>query len=245
MNFSTNPAACGETAPQKREQLQEKTVKLTFLGHACFLVQAGAHTLILDPFLTNSRTAAMRAADVEATHMLISHAHGDHIGDAAPIAERCGCTVFCTPETGAMLHAPHARQENGQPGGRIQTEFGSVKFLPAEHGSGAPGGVACGFLIEIGGKRIYFAGDTGLMADMVLLAGEEIDAALLPIGDRYTMGPEDAVRAAEMIQPRLVIPMHYDTFPTIEQDPQAFRRLAEEKTGIPVAVLKPGEAIML
>lgn len=83
------------------------------------------------------------------------------------------------------------------------------------------------------------------MADMVLLAGEEIDAALLPIGDRYTMGPEDAVRAAEMIQPRLVIPMHYDTFPTIEQDPQAFRRLAEEKTGIPVAVLKPGEAIML
>ena len=202
MNFSTKPAACGETAPQKREQLQEKTVKLTFLGHACFLVQAGAHTLILDPFLTNSRTAAMRAADVEATHMLISH-------------------------------------------GRIQTEFGSVKFLPAEHGSGAPGGVACGFLIEIGGKRIYFAGDTGLMADMVLLAGEEIDAALLPIGDRYTMGPEDAVRAAEMIQPRLVIPMHYDTFPTIEQDPQAFRRLAEEKTGIPVAVLKPGEAIML
>lgn len=115
MNFSTKPAACGETAPQKREQLQEKTVKLTFLGHACFLVQAGAHTLILDPFLTNSRTAAMRAADVEATHMLISHAHGDHIGDAAPIAERCGCTVFCTPETGAMLHAPHARQENGQP----------------------------------------------------------------------------------------------------------------------------------
>lgn len=113
MNFSTKPAACGETAPQKREQLQEKTVKLTFLGHACFLVQAGAHTLILDPFLTNSRTAAMRAADVEATHMLISHAHGDHIGDAAPIAERCGCTVFCTPETGAMLHAPHARQENG------------------------------------------------------------------------------------------------------------------------------------
>ena len=102
-----------------------------------------------------------------------------------------------------------------------------------------------GFLIEICGKRIYFAGDTGLMADMVLLAGEEIDAALLPIGDRYTMGPEDAVRAAEMIQPRLVIPMHYDTFPTIEQDPQAFRRLAEEKTGIPVAVLKPGEAIML
>lgn len=99
MNFSTKPAACGETAPQKREQLQEKTVKLTFLGHACFLVQAGAHTLILDPFLTNSRTAAMRAADVEATHMLISHAHGDHIGDAAPIAERCGCTVFCTPET--------------------------------------------------------------------------------------------------------------------------------------------------
>ena len=165
MNFSTKPAACGETAPQKREQLQEKTVKLTFLGHACFLVQAGAHTLILDPFLTNSRTAAMRAADVEATHMLISHAHGDHIGDAAPIAERCGCTVFCTPETGAMLHAPHARQENGRPGGRIQTEFGSVKFLPAEHGSGAPGGVACGFLIEIGGKRIYFAGDTGLMAE--------------------------------------------------------------------------------
>ena len=139
MNFSTKPAACGETAPQKREQLQEKTVKLTFLGHACFLVQAGAHTLILDPFLTNSRTAAMRAADVEATHMLISHAHGDHIGDAAPIAERCGCTVFCTPETGAMLHAPHARQENGQPGGRIQTEFGSVKFLPAEHGSGERG----------------------------------------------------------------------------------------------------------
>ena len=105
--------------------------------------------------------------------------------------------------------------------------------------------MACGFLIEIGGTRIYFAGDTGLMADMVLLAGEEIDAALLPIGDRYTMGPEDAVRAAEMIQPRLVIPMHYDTFPAIEQDPQAFRRLAEEKTGIPVAVLKPGESLML
>ena len=122
--------------------------------------------------------------------------------------------------------------------------FGAAKFFQALHGSGAAGTLSCGFIFEMGGKKIYFAGDTGLMADMALLAEEEIDVALLPIGDVYTMGPQDALRAVKMIRPKLAVPMHYNTFPAITQDPHAFAAAAEA-AGFKTAVLQPGESLTL
>lgn len=223
----------------------EAGLKLTYLGHSCFLIQSKEYTLIIDPFLTGNALAAVKADDVKATHMLISHAHSDHMGDADSIAERNQSVIFCTPETGALLSCPHAKQENGQPGGSIRTDFGAIKFLAANHGSGAPGGVACGFLITIEEKKIYFAGDTSLIPDMAQLCDEHVDVALLPIGDRFTMGPEDAMRAAQMIQPKQVVPMHYNTFPFIVQDPQQFKRMTEEQAHIPVTVLEPGASLTL
>ena len=220
-------------------------MKFTYYGHSAFTLSDDVTTILFDPFITDNPWTQVCPTDIACQYIIVTHCHGDHYGDTEAIAKANDATVISTAEVagkageaGCKAHAMHV-------GGSADFPFGKVRLTPAFHGSGIAGGLACGVIVEFGGKRIYFAGDTGLMADMVLLAGEEIDAALLPIGDRYTMGPEDAVRAAEMIQPRLVIPMHYDTFPTIEQDPQAFRRLAEEKTGIPVAVLKPGEAIML
>lgn len=127
----------------------------------------------------------------------------------------------------------------------MQTSFGSVKLVPAQHGSGVPGGLACGFVVEMEGRKVYHAGDTGLFADMQLLKGEELDAALLPIGDFYTMGPADAVKAVDMIRPKLAIPMHFNTFPAIKQDPVKFKRSVEELDLCRVVILEPGQSFEL
>jgi L-ascorbate metabolism protein UlaG (beta-lactamase superfamily) len=147
-------------------------------------------------------------------------------------------------ETASLL-PEDIRIEKGQIGGYIRTDFGGVKFLPAFHGSGVAGGLACGFLLEIEGKKIYFAGDTGLTVEMSLLAEDEIDVALLPIGDRFTMGPKDAVRAVSMIRPKKVIPMHYNTMPAIEQDPERFKEMTERDTGTECIILAVGESLSL
>ena len=220
-------------------------MKLTFLGHACFLLDDGTHKVLIDPYLSGNPLAAAKAEDIEADFICVTHGHGDHIGDSAEIAKRTGAKVFCTVDlAGAVYQPAGVKAMGGNLGGTAAMPFGSVKIFPAIHGSGVAGGLACGFIIEMGGKKIYHAGDTALMADMALLEEEGIDAALLPIGDFYTMGPKDALRAVKMIRPGLTIPMHYNTFPAIRQDAQSF---ADSVTaaGFTVKVLNPGESISL
>ena len=220
-------------------------MKLTFLGHSCFLLDDGTHKLLTDPFLTGNPLAAVSADQVEADYIFVTHGHGDHLGDAVDIARRTGAPVCCTADLGSAIFTPAGVETiQGNLGGRIKLPFGSFKFTPAIHGSGVPGCLSCGFLFEVGGRKIYHAGDTSLTCDLTLLAPEHIDVALLPIGDVYTMGPEDALRAAEMIAPQMVVPMHYDTMPPLRQDAQAFAGTVRDK-GMQCCVLKPGESLEL
>jgi L-ascorbate metabolism protein UlaG (beta-lactamase superfamily) len=221
-------------------------VRIEYLGHACFLMEDAGVKILIDPFLTGNQMAAKTADEVEADYIFVTHGHGDHLGDTYAIAKRTGATVYAVVE---FADGPMAEQgiktAKGNIGGRQKTPFGSVKFFPAAHGSGVPGALACGYVFEIGGKKIYHAGDTGLIAEMGFLADEKIDAALLPIGDFFTMGPEDAVKAAEMIAPKLVIPMHYDTFPVIKQNPDDYKKAVEAKGICKVKVLSPGQSLEL
>ncbi|MDR2180585.1 MAG: metal-dependent hydrolase [Synergistaceae bacterium] len=230
-------------------------MNIQYLGHACFLITSnkitpkttsGAasdhYSLLIDPFLNGNPAAKARAEDVTATHIFVTHGHDDHLGDAVSIATRCASTVYATVETGGRFPQT-VKVEVGQIGGFIRSDFGGVKFTAAAHGSNVPGGLACGFLIELEGKKIYHAGDTGLIIDMMLLAEENVDVALLPIGDRFTMGPRDAMRAVGFIKPKRVVPMHYNTWPIIEQNPELFKKEAEAVTGVPVSVLAVGEEL--
>ena len=220
-------------------------MKLQFLGHACFLLDDGAHKVLTDPFLTGNARAAAAADQVEADFIFVTHGHSDHTGDAVAIAQRTGATVCCTVDLADGVFSPAGvRVQVGNLGGRIPMPFGSAKFFQAIHGSGVPGCLSCGFIFEMGGKKIYHAGDTALITDMALLADEDIDVALLPIGDVFTMGPADALRAVKMIRPKLTVPMHYDTFPPIAQDPEAFAA-AVQAAGFQAKVLRPGEVLSI
>ena len=217
-------------------------MNIQYLGHACFQITSKEYSLLIDPFLSGNPAAKVKAEDVKATHIFVTHGHNDHLGDAVSIATRCASTVYATVETSSCFPQT-VRVERGQIGGFVRANFGGVKFTAAAHGSSVPGGLACGFLIELEGKKIYHAGDTGLIMDMKLLAEECVDVALLPIGDRFTMGPKDAVRAVDFIKPKRVIPMHYNTWPIIDQDPERFKKDTETVTGTPVSVLAIGEAL--
>lgn len=220
-------------------------MELTFLGHACFLLDDGSCKVLTDPFLTGNGLAAASADQVEADFIFVTHGHGDHTGDAEAIAKRTDATVCCTVDLAEGVFGPAGvKTQVGNLGGRIPMPFGSAKFFQAIHGSGVPGCLTCGFIFEMGGRKIYHAGDTALMSDMALLADEEIDVALLPIGDVFTMGPEDALRAVKMIRPKLVVPMHYNTFPPIAQDPEAFAA-SVRAAGFQAQVLRPGESLCI
>ena len=220
--------------------------ELKFLGHACFLLSDGETAILFDPFLTDNPVRAATADQIDCQYILVSHGHSDHLGDAVNIAIRTGATIIATAEVaracaeqGAKTHAMHL-------GGKHGFDFGFVRVTPAFHGSGIPGGHACGFIVNFFGKNVYHSGDTALFGDMGLLGRlESIDAALLPIGDNFTMGPSDAAEAAHLLQPKMVIPMHYNTWPLIAQSPEAFKKDVETRFGIPVHILKPGEILQL
>lgn len=213
---------------------------ITFLGHAGFLLSDGTHTLAVDPFLTGNPVAPMAAADITCDSIAITHAHDDHFGDCVSIATANNATVIANFEIGDYLAEQGVETNPGNPGGTVATDFGSVSFTHAIHSSsfsGRPLGVACGLVIAMGGVTLYHLGDTDLFSDLALI-GEiyKPDIACVPIGDRFTMGPALGARAAELVKPKVAIPMHYNTWPPIEQDVNDFA-----PGGMDVKVMTPGE----
>ncbi len=224
------------------------STRLRWLGHSCLLFESGGKHVLIDPFLTGNPKAAMKAGEVPADFILVSHGHSDHVGDAVEIAERTGATIIANYEIATWLQEKMGlRNVHGmQHGGAHQFPFGRVKFTLAFHGSvlpdGSNGGNPCGFLITFNdGKRVYDAADTGLFGDMKLIGEEGIDLAILPIGDNYTMGPDDALRAVKFLTPKRVVPIHYDTFPLITQDANGWAEKVRKETNAVPVVLRPGE----
>ncbi len=221
--------------------------KLTYFSHSAWKIETNEYTILIDPFLDDNPTSPVKSKDVKADFIIITHAHGDHIGDAIPIAKANNATIISNfeianwcGEQGVTAHPMHI-------GGSKEFPFGKVKLTQAFHGSSFPdgsyGGMPTGVLITIQNKTIYHSGDTGLFGDMKLI-GESmpIDIALIPIGDNFTMGLDDAVKAVEFLRPKMVIPMHYKTFDVINVDPDEFVSRVK-MTGVEAKVLDYGSSI--
>lgn len=220
--------------------------QLTYFGHACFMLTHDTTSIIFDPFLTGNTWDTARPEDISCQYIFISHGHDDHYGDTNTIAKANDALVISTAEVakkaadaGCRTHAMHL-------GGKYNFDFGSIRLMPAFHGSGVPGGHACGCLVEFYDTRLYFAGDTALFSDMKLLNRfGEIDYALLPIGDNYTMGIEDAALAASWVNANVTIPIHYKTWPVIDKEPAVYTALIESKYNKAGLVVEPGSTIEL
>jgi L-ascorbate metabolism protein UlaG (beta-lactamase superfamily) len=234
-------------------------MEIKFHGQACFELSDGTATVLTDPFLKpNNPIAVATADDVEPTHIAISHGHADHIADAVPVAKRTRAHCVAIVEIASWLQGKGV-EEVSDPnlGGTVEFDWGWISLVPAWHTNTIPGsdeapfsaehgtpvGTAAGVLINLDGKTVYHAGDTCLFSDMKLIAERSpVDVALLPIGGHYTMDRRDAVFAAEFVGADTVIPMHFNTFPPIETDPEAFKSDVESKTSSKVVVLEPGES---
>jgi L-ascorbate metabolism protein UlaG (beta-lactamase superfamily) len=223
--------------------------KLTFIGHAAVEVQSGGYSILIDPFISQNPVAKHKAEDFKPNAILLTHGHSDHVGDAVEIAKRANCPVIATFELASYCESQGAPNSVGMnTGGVKEFEFGRVMFTPAFHSSSLDGrymGQACGIVFTTKeGKKVYHAGDTALFGDMALIGKQGIDLALLPIGSHFTMDPEAAAQAVELIQPKIVVPIHYSTFPPIEQDPQRFKEVVGKggRTSAQVVILQPGES---
>jgi L-ascorbate metabolism protein UlaG (beta-lactamase superfamily) len=219
---------------------------MRWLGHACLLFESGGTHVLIDPFLSGNPLAAAKPGEVPADFILVSHGHGDHVGDAVAIAKRTGATVIANYEIAGWFEKQGVKAHGMQHGGGFDFPFGRVKLTLAFHGSmlpdGSNGGNPCGFLLTFkDGKKVYDAADTGLFGDMRLIGDEKLDLATLPIGDNFTMGPSDALKAVAMLRPQRVVPIHYNTFPVIKQDPQAWAELVRQERVAEPVVLKPGD----
>ena len=225
-------------------------MKLRYFSHSAFqLTTSAGNKILIDPFLSGNPTSPVKAKDVAADYIILTHAHGDHLGDGFEIAKRCNSTFICVNELAEYCKTKGFKAHNMHIGGGHNFDFGRVKFTIAHHGSMTPekqyAGEPAGVIISAEGKTVYHTGDTGLFYDMKLI-GEmiPIDYMLHPIGDNFTMGITDAAKAVELVSPKLAIPMHYNTFPIIAADPNEFKRITESK-GLKVRVLNFGEEIEL
>lgn len=233
-------------------------MEINYIGHSTFELVEGDARLLVDPFLKpNSPVAELSADDVEPTHILITHGHADHIVDAVPVATRTGAHCVAIVEVANWLETRGCEVSDPNLGGTIEFDWGWVKLVQAFHTNTMPGeegppyhpetGVAvgppAGLVVNLGGKTVYHLGDTALFGDLKLIAeSTPVDVALIPIGGHYTMDRHDAVTAAALIGAVTVIPIHYNTYPAIEADADAFKADVESKTTSKVVVLKPGES---
>jgi L-ascorbate metabolism protein UlaG (beta-lactamase superfamily) len=226
-------------------------MKVSFHGHSIVKIESNGKTILIDPFITGNELTDLKADEQNPDFIILTHGHGDHVGDTVDIAKRSGALVIAVNELALYLQHQGVNAHPMHIGGSRDFEFGKLKFTQAFHGSGIQQedgtflymGMPAGLLVMNEGKTVYHAGDTGLFSDMKLI-GElhPIDLAFLPIGDNFTMGPEDALVAAGFLKARIVVPIHYDTFPPIKQDPKAFAANVKEGTG---KVMKPGDMIEL
>ena len=226
------------------------STKITFLGHGTFEFETAGKRIIIDPYFTDNPAASVSADNVSPDVIIVSHGHGDHIGDTVAIAKRTNALVIANYEICTWLQGQGLENVHPQHiGGAHDHGFGVVKLTIAHHGSALPdgsnGGNPCGILLKLNGGNIYHAADTGLFYDMQLIGEEGIDIAILPIGDNFTMGPEDAVRAVKLINPKRVIPDHYNTWPLIEQDAAAWAEQVCSETSAEPVLLNPGDSCSL
>ncbi|MCX6055270.1 MAG: metal-dependent hydrolase [Chloroflexi bacterium] len=224
--------------------------KITWYGHATLGIQTGKYFLLVDPFFSGNPQASATAGDLNPDYILVTHGHADHIGDTVSIARRSGALVICNAEIASWLTHQGVKTHAQHLGGGHNHPFGYLKMTFALHGSGLPdgsnGGNPGGFLLTtLGGQKIYVAGDTGLFGDMRLIGEEGLDLSILPIGDNFTMGPEDALRAVKLLTPKNVIPIHYNTFPIIKQDANLWAERVRTETKTLVTLLKPGDSLQL
>lgn len=223
---------------------------LTWYGHAALGLDINGIKVAVDPFLNGNPAATIKPEQVQADYILITHGHGDHVGDAIAIAKRTGATVVSVNEIAVWFQKQGLKSHGQHLGGGHQHAFGYLKLTLALHGSGLPdgsyGGNPCGLLIATNtGEKVYLAGDTGLFGDMRLIGEEGLDLAVLPIGDNYTMGPDDALRAVKLLEPKHVVPIHFNTWDLIAQDPEAWARRVKAETTAEPHVLKPGQTFSL
>jgi L-ascorbate metabolism protein UlaG (beta-lactamase superfamily) len=222
--------------------------RITWYSHAVIAIDTAGTKLLVDPFLTGNPAAPIGPADIDPDVILVSHGHGDHVGDTVDMAKRTGAQVISNFEIAGWFEKQGLEKVHPMHiGGGFDFPWGRVKLTNALHGSALPdgsyGGNPCGFLFTIEGKKVYHACDTGLFYDMKLIGEEGVDLAILPIGDNFTMGPDDALRAVKLLEPKQVLPIHYNTFDLIAQDPSGWKERVEAETSATVTVLGPGESL--
>jgi L-ascorbate metabolism protein UlaG (beta-lactamase superfamily) len=224
-------------------------MKISYHGHSVIKVETNGKVIMIDPFITGNSLTDLKVDEVKTDVIILTHGHNDHVGDTIQLAKDNHSLVIATHELATILDWKGVNTHGMSIGGAYEFDFGKVKLTPAFHGTGYETenneiiycGMPAGILLTIEGKTIYHAGDTGLFLDMSLIGERhKIDIAFLPIGDNYTMGPDDAAYAAILLKADKVVPIHYNTFPPIKQDPQRFIDLLENQNGI---ILQPGEFI--
>jgi L-ascorbate metabolism protein UlaG (beta-lactamase superfamily) len=222
-------------------------MKLTFLGHACVHIETNGTSILIDPFITGNPVCPVKLEDIQADVVVVTHAHGDHWGDSLELEKR-GATIIGTWEIGGYAQKHGAQKVVQMNMGTFKQPWGSLKFVPAWHSSSFPdgtyGGMPCGVVLTLEGKKIYHSGDTALFSDMKLIGDMGLDYAFICAGDFYTMGPEDALEALKLLRPKAVTPIHHSTFDGIKQDAQAFCAAAEG-LGVRGHPLAPGESSLL
>ncbi len=226
------------------------TTTITWYGHAAFGLQTHDFFILIDPYMTGNPLATVKAESLVPNYICVTHGHGDHLGDTIAIAQRSSAMVIANAEICGWLEKKGVKTHSQHLGGGFNHPFGYLKLTQALHGSvlpdGSNGGNPCGFLLTtLDDKMLYFAGDTGLFGDMQLIGDEGLDFAALPIGDNYTMGPADALRAVKLLRPKQVLPIHFNTFERIKQDAQVWADQVQAETNARVLQLKPGESVTI